>query len=115
MTVHPRPASPGTTTVVETDHPPVELSSTTGLAAGRQCHPTCPTPRRPSSFPRGTGQQPVTSTGHQPPPPPPPMPPPETPPPDANPEPPAEARAAVASARSAAGPGDDTACPNPEL
>src|SRR5699024_10516429 len=28
MTLHPRPASPGTTIVVETDHPPVELSTT---------------------------------------------------------------------------------------
>src|SRR5699024_11640631 len=26
MTLHPRPASPGSTIVVETDHPPVELS-----------------------------------------------------------------------------------------
>ena len=26
MTLHPRPASPETTTIVETDHPPVQLS-----------------------------------------------------------------------------------------
>src|SRR5690606_12641565 len=66
-------------------------------------------------IPRRTGQQPVTSTGHQPPPPPPPMPPPENPPPEENPEPPEEAGGAVATARSAAELNDDTACPNPEL
>jgi len=81
MTLHPRPASPGTTTVVETDHPPVELFCTGSRPTGE----TQPCQSKGSTANAARLFQPATSPQRTPPPPPP-TPPPAKPP--ENPEPP---------------------------